>query len=177
MNGKKSLDNEINTFNALIKKIAECNRDALENFYATYGKLIYLTAMTVVKSSFKADEVVNDVLTKIWKTSKSLPKIDNPKGWVYTVTVNCAKDKIKNEKVYEEIFDIAVTDSRIEQIIDDDKFYKDIAVLNETEQQILILKFISDLTFDQIALSMKKPTSYVSTTYYRALEKLKCNNF
>lgn len=170
---KKGSSKNIKSFNLLIRKIGKKQKEALKTFYDIYGQLIYITAQTTVKCSFKADEVVNDVLLKIWTLSPSLKKIDNPEGWLYSITKNCAKDKIKYEKNCQALFDIATSDTQIEQILDKDEFYNDIKTLNELEQQILIFKFLFDLTFEQIAFKLQKSIAYISTTYYRSLDKIK----
>ena len=158
-------------FNRLIGKIAVKDEKALEALYDIYGKLIYVTAMTVTKSTFKADEIVDDVLVKIWKNADKLPMIKNPEGWLYSMTVNCAKDKIKCEKQYVELFDLQ-EDGSVGDYPEDD-FYNKISTLDETEQEIMILKFVDDLTFKKIAKAMGKPLSTITSVYYRALEKLK----
>ena len=163
--------NTMKYFNRLIGKIAVKDEKALEALYDIYGKLIYVTAMTVTKSTLKADEIVDDVLVKIWKNADKLPKIKNPEGWLYSITVNCAKDKIKCEKQYVELFDLQ-EDGSVGDYPEDD-FYNKISTLDETEQEIMIMKFVEDLTFERIAKEMKKPLSTVTSTYYRALEKLK----
>ena len=163
--------NTMKYFNRLIGKIAIKNKKALEALYDIYGKLIYVTAMTVTKSTFKADEIVDDVLVKIWKNADKLPKIKNPEGWLYSITVNCAKDKIKCEKQYVELFDLQ-EDGSVGDYPEDD-FYNKISTLDETEQEIMILKFVDDLTFKKIAKAMGKPLSTITSVYYRALEKLK----
>ena len=163
--------NTMKYFNRLIGKIAVKDEKALEALYDIYGKLIYVTAMTVTKSTFKADEIVHDVLVKIWKNADKLPKIKNPEGWLYSITVNCAKDKIKCEKQYVELFDLQ-EDGSVGDYPEDD-FYNKISTLNETEQEIMILKFVDDLTFKKIAKAMGKPLSTITSVYYRALEKLK----
>lgn len=163
--------NTMKYFNRLIGKIAVKDEKALEALYDIYGKLIYVTAMTVTKSTFKADEIVDDVLVKIWKNADKLPKIKNPEGWLYSMTVNCAKDKIKCEKQYVELFDLQ-EDGSVGDYPEDD-FYNKISTLNETEQEIMILKFVDDLTFKKIAKAMGKPLSTITSVYYRALEKLK----
>ena len=163
--------NTMKYFNRLIGKIAVKDEKALEALYDIYGKLIYVTAMTVTKSTFKADEIVDDVLVKIWKNADKLPKIKNPEGWLYSMTVNCAKDKIKCEKQYVELFDLQ-EDGSVGDYPEDD-FYNKISTLDETEQEIMILKFVDDLTFKKIAKAMGKPLSTITSVYYHALEKLK----
>jgi len=160
-------------FYELIKKISSRKKEALEDFYAVFGKLIYTTALVTTKSPQIADETVDDVLVKIWQLAETLHKIKNPIGWLYVITLNCAKDKIKNEKQVVEIFEIAEKNSRVEQIIEDDEFYNEIAFLEEAEQQIMILRFVEDLSFDTISREIGKPLSTVTSIYYRAIKKIK----
>ena len=159
-------------FNKLIKRMARRDENALEEFYRIYGRLIYATAITVLKSYVSADEVVDDLLIKIWKTADKLTKISNPEGWLYVLTVNSAKDKLKSEKQYAPLYDLK-EDAVTAEIQTDGDFYIQISNLNETEQEIMIMRFVEDLSFERIAREMEKPLSTITSTYYRALEKLK----
>ena len=78
-------------FSELLEKINANSKDGLREFYEKYGKLIACTAAIFFKNQFLVDEIVNEVLIKIWKKSKYDCKIDNPKGWIYVITANCAK--------------------------------------------------------------------------------------
>lgn len=160
-------------FYKLIKKISSREKEALEDFYAMFGKLIYTTALVTTKSPQLADETVDDVLIKIWQLAPSLHKVKNPLGWLYVISSNCAKDKIKNEKQVIEIFEIPDNDNEIERIAEDNEFYNDIAFLDEAEQQIMILRFVEDLSFNTISREIGKPLSTVTSIYYRAIEKIK----
>lgn len=169
----KETKNGKNQFNSLINKIARRDKYALEKFYSIYGKLIYSVALSILKLSYLADEVVNDILVKIWQLSPSLRKIQKPIGWLYSITLNLAKDKLKTEKLTLELYDIAQKDKNIEELVVKDSFFSKISVLNEEEKQIMILHFIQDLTFKSIAKEIQKPLSTVSSIYYRAIKKLK----
>lgn len=80
-------------FHKLIKEIAQGKKESLEKFYSSYGRLIYSVTVLVSKSKYLADEIVDDVLVKIWQISSSLENIKNPNGWIYSVTANFAKKK------------------------------------------------------------------------------------
>ncbi|MDE7167732.1 MAG: sigma-70 family RNA polymerase sigma factor [Clostridia bacterium] len=160
-------------FNSLIKEIAKGKQAAFDAFYSAYGRYVYSVTVSVTKSSCLADEVVDDVLFKIWQNASKLKKIENPLGWLYIVTTNCAKDRLKAEKAFSEIFDIPQDDKNIEDFITKETFLSDISPLSEEEQLILILYHIQGLTFKMIAKELKKPMSTVTSIYYRAKEKLK----
>ena len=162
-------------FNILIKSISKGDKRALENFYIQYGKLIYSVALSVSKTQFLANEIVNDVLVKIWQASQVSKKIDNPVGWLYRIAFNCSIDRVKNERQMYEIYDMPQDDENIDRLLTEDAFYFYISYLNEDERNVFILRFIQDLSFAEIAKEVNKPLSTVSSTYYRAIEKLKCS--
>ena len=160
-------------FNSLIKEIAKGKEAALKALYSAYGRYIYSVAYLVAKSDSLVDEIANDVLFKIWQYSSKFKKIESPLGWLYIVATNCAKDRLKAEKAFSEIYDIPQDDKNIEEFINNDTFLSDISSLDEEEKHIFILKFIQDLTWESIAKIVDKPLSTVSSIYYRALKKLK----
>lgn len=160
-------------FNDLIQKIAQGDKNALEELYRVYGKMIYSIALSVSKSHFLADEIVDDVLAKIWLNAKVLKDIRKPVNWLYTVTKNSAIDRVKREKQLYEIYDVFQNDRDMESVEANDSFYFHISRLNEEEQQIIIMRFVLDLEFKQIAKEISRPFSTVTSIFYRAIEKLK----
>ena len=146
--------------------------DGLKVFYKTYGKLIYTVATLFCKQKSDVDDVVNDVLLKVWKFSFKEEVVDNPEGWLYTITKNCARDT--NKKVIDyvnlESEEIATT---CELYCSNGGFYQLIDRLSEEEQYVLTLKFVSKYSFKEIAQILGKQISTVSSIYYRAIEKIK----
>lgn len=168
-------NNETKQFNILLNNIRHGDKDSLEKFYLLYGRLIYSVALSISGSLLLADEVVNDVLIKLWSQHGTHKSVNNPKGWLYVITLNCAKDKLKTQKKETELFDVLYSDANIEKVLELDAFYKDIACLDEQEKQIIIFKYIEDMTFKEIAKEIKMPLSTITSIYYRALKKIKEN--
>lgn len=169
----KRENQNIKEFNLLVTKIAKGEKYALEEFYKKYSKLMYSAAYTILKRKDILDEVIDDVLIKIWKVAQKCEKITNPQGWLYRITVNTAKDRIERDNIgFLDDFDIKVEDKELDDILDKDTFYWYIRDLKEKEQQILIYKFIEDLTFENIAKKVDLPEGTVAYMYYSALEKV-----
>ena len=159
-------------FNRLIKKISQGEKNALEDFYNIYGKFLFVAAKVITKSSYLADEAVNDALVKIWKSSKTMGEISNPNGWLYILTVNCAKDILKKERKYICVENLENVELSAEYSYNDE-FTELISNLSEQEQQVIIFKIVRGLSFKQIAKELNSHISSVSSLYYRAIEKLK----
>lgn len=163
----------------LISRIAKKSKDALEEFYQEFGKTIFCVAFSVCKCKRDADEIVNDVLIKVWNCANSLQEVENLKAWLYRVTLNSAINKIKSRKNVAALEERSINEEGYKNVIDKVTFYEIISELNATEQKILCLKFIDDLTFEDIAVILDKPIATVSYKYYSALKKLnqKLKNF
>ncbi|MCM1438726.1 MAG: sigma-70 family RNA polymerase sigma factor [Roseburia sp.] len=160
-------------FDELISYIADNNIDALEKFYQEYGEIIFGVAFSVCKSKSEADEVVNEVLIKVWNSANDLHGIEKPDAWIYRVTYNFAINKIKSRQKLDELEDNTINDESYEKVLDNLAFYEIIEELSEAEKDILIYKFIGDKTFEDIAEIMRKPKSTVAYKYYSALKKLR----
>lgn len=169
--------NEKVEFRKLISRIANKEKSALEEFYNLYGRLIQSAALATTRDAFMADEVVNDILLKIWQQAPDIKGIKRPRSWIYTITANHAKNLVKKTKEYIEIFDIDIPVSikEVDEIHDESAFIYRLRNLNEKEQQIMILRFVEDMTFKEIAYEMKEPMGNITITYYRALEKIRKN--
>lgn len=160
-------------FNKILKQIGQGKERALKLLYDCYGKFIYFSALSACKSTTIADEVVNDVLLKIWQLAATKKiEVEHPEGWLYKISVNTAKNKLSREvlPLTENIVD---TKDEIGKLLDEQAFYYYIEDLSEEEQAIFIARFIQDLKFDDIAVMLDIPLSTITARYYRALHKIK----
>ena len=160
-------------FIRLAQRMAERDKTALEEFYIIYGKMIYSFARAVCHVREDADEIVNDVLVKVWNSSIDLCRIKEPIAWLYTITSNIAKNRLKKRKSLPIPENVFVLESGYRAVEDNDVFYRLIADLQEKERQVMIYKFVADMTFNEIAEIINKPLSSVTSLYYRALDKIK----
>ncbi|MBR2646214.1 MAG: sigma-70 family RNA polymerase sigma factor [Clostridia bacterium] len=169
---KKQKANE-KAFQKLLREIRKNPDVGLEKFYNTYGKIIQLTARSMCRSFDQADAVINAVLVKIWRLSQEPIQVENPEGWVYTVTANTAKDALREKAFLPLQETVAAECDGVQAWIEEDVFYSLIAPLSEEERALMIEKFIQKYTFREIAERYGKNVNAVTAAYYRALEKVK----
>lgn len=175
MNERKNDDEKKKQFEKLMKEIRRDPEKGLRRLYDAYAKIMQTTAQVICRSTDKANEVVNDVLVKIWKLAEKIEDIDNPEGWIYVITANTAKDSLRERNSFPLEEDIAASKDAIQEVLDRNSFYWMIQDLSEIEQAIMIHKFVSGCTFQEIAEVLEKPMTTVTSTYYRALDKIKKN--
>ena len=157
--------------NILLGEIARDKNAGLKSFYAEYGRLIYAVALSVTKKSFLADEAVNETLLRVWKTAEKGKK-EVSEGWLYTVALNAAKSVLKRNFFIPLTSDEACENAEITRF-EDDSFFEYLDFVGEKEREILIFRFVSEMTFEEIAAATGKKLSTVTSVYYRALDKIK----
>lgn len=68
--------------------IAKGNEQAFEKLFNAYKHKVYTTAMYFTKNETDAEEIVQDVFSRIWRYRAKLPGVKNFPTWITTVTRN-----------------------------------------------------------------------------------------
>lgn len=63
-----------------------------------YKDKLFRFAKSMVGNSFDAEDVIQEVLVRIWKKKDQFIEIDNKEAWCMTVTRNLSIDKIRSRK-------------------------------------------------------------------------------
>ena len=152
------------------------NKKNFESFYNNYNNLVYKIAFTILKNKDDSEDIVQIVFSKIY----SLPKDKLPTkyilSWIYSVTKNESISllrKKKNNMSIEEIYDITDENDEINNSINKIEFNKLISRLDDMEKEIISLKVISGLTFDEISKLLNKPTGTIKWKYYKSIYALR----
>jgi RNA polymerase sigma-70 factor (ECF subfamily) len=80
----------------VLADIAGGNEEAFEKFvHGLYKKLFPLT-VSLIKSASEADDILQEVLLKIWLHRSSLTTLENPFGWICKVMANTASNHLRS---------------------------------------------------------------------------------
>lgn len=149
---------------------------AFQKLYTNYNKLIYGIAFSFVKNKEDAEDIVQIFFSKLYTIGKEKLPNENPASWIYAVTKNEAISllrKKKNDFDLETIYDVEDNHDEINNIIDKVEFNKLISKLNDQEREIVALKILTNLSFDEIAKLLNKPSGTIKWRYYKAVHTLK----
>lgn len=171
MNKRENQEKRQQEFAEVMNKIIKNPEIGLQEFYQKYGRLMQITAQAFCEKDI-VNEVVNDVLIKVWKNARKIKDIKNPEGWIYTITANTAKSTFKRKHTFPLNENMMSDKNIINDVIEQDAFDMLIKNCTETERYIMIHKFVSKYTFQEIAEEIKKPLATVTSIYYRALKKI-----
>ncbi len=156
--------------------IRENNIKAFEKLYSHYNKLVYSIAFSIVKNEQDAEDIVQIVFSKIYSIDKNKLPSKSEASWLYSVTKNETINywKKRNNTInIEDIYEIEEPNSQIDRIIDKEKYNNLISGLCNKEKEIISLKLLANLSFDEIGKILKMPTGTVKWKYYKAIYALK----
>lgn len=71
---------------------------AYEKLYYSFYTPLYNFAFSIVDSKQQAEEIVSDVFIKIWRSRKSLPKVNNISVYLYASVRNRAIDYLNRKR-------------------------------------------------------------------------------
>ena len=160
----------------IFKEFKENDMSSYDFFYKEYYSLIYGIVFSILKNKENSEDVVLNVLIKIFSLDKSKFPDRGSLSWLYTVSKNEALNYLRKNKQFvniEEIYEIKEETDEIEKIIDVHTYNKIINGLNEKEKEIVSLKILSNFTFKKIGQLLKMPTATVQWKYYKAVDSLK----
>lgn len=149
------------------------NKIAFEKLYNNYNKLIYSIAYSILKNKQDAEDVAQIVFEKLYSIDKDKLPTRNESSWLYSVTKNETINYLKHNKNNIDIYNIEDDNNEINKIIDQDSYNRLIDKLNDKEKEIISLKIVSNLSFEEIGKLLKEPTGTIKWKYYKAVNTLK----
>lgn len=152
------------------------NKIAFEKLYSKYNKLIYSIAFSILKNKTDSEDIVQTVFTKLYTMSKDKLPIQKQASWLYSLTKNETISFLRKKKHnidLESIYEIEDRDNEINNIIDQIEFNRLISKLNDKEKQVVSLKILVNLSFEEIGKLLDVPTGTVKWRYYKSIHTLK----
>ena len=160
----------------LFTELKTHKKSAFETFYEKYKKLVYGIAFSILKNKNDAEDMVQIVFAKLYEMDEEKFPCDKEATWLYTLTKNeCISflRKKKNEIDLESIYDIEDKNSEIDDIVHQDTYQRLICKLNEKEKEIVSLKILAGLSFEEIGHLLNEPTGTIKWRYYKSVHTLK----
>jgi len=167
---------ERNKIKQLFEELKNGNKEVLEEIYNKYHKTIYGIAFSILNNKDDSEDIVQSVLIKIYTLDNSkLPK-ENVASWLYTLTKNEALQflrKQKNNIDLDSIYDLTDNNNEIDNLINKETYNKLISKLSHKEKEIVSLKIISNLSFEEISQLLGEKIGTVKWRYYKSIYALK----
>lgn len=152
------------------------DKNAFEELYNKYNGLVEGIAFSILKNKQDTEDVTQSVFTKIYEIDKVKLPSNKEASWLYTTTKNEALTflrKRNNNLELGSIYDIEDKNTEINKIINQDSYNRLISKLNNKEKEIISLKILANLSFDEISRVLNEPTGTIKWRYYKSIHSLK----
>ena len=144
-------------------------------FYKMRDKL-YRYALRFVKDPAVAEDVVQDVMFKLWQKRQEADGIENLEAWLMVLTRNRSLDilrKVKDNQVsVDEAFSVSDKDPIADKQMESAELMKQlnecVDQLPEKQKQVFHLREIEQMTYDEIAQATGFNLDDVKVSLFRA---------
>lgn len=155
-------------------------KDAFLEAYDEYNEAILRYAYFKTSDREKAKDVTQDTFVKAWEYIAKGNEVDNIKALLYRIANNLIIDGFRKKKIYslddlqDQGFDPGFdkTDELV-NTLDGAIALKLLDKLPKAYKDILIMRYVEELTIPEIAEILKEKVNNVSVKLHRGIEKLR----
>jgi len=142
---------------------------------------LYRFAMRMVDNAAEAEDVVQEVLIKLWHKREELPQIQNLEAWSIRLTKNLSLDKLRSKhkrtEGLEEHYNLVSNSQNPAQLIESKdaiaRIQQLMQSLPESQKMVLQLRDIEELSYKEIAESLDMSMNLVKVNLFRGRQNLK----
>src|SRR6056297_1768996 len=168
----------------IVKKARKGDKKAFGKLYDEHISSIYRFIIFKVNTKSEAEDITQKVFLKAWQNIHSFKTKKGAKfsSWLYRIAKNAVIDHYRTSKDHTDIEDVKhsqkfASSPEIEQKLQNSKKFKEVKEalknLTEDEQEVIVMKFIEELSNKEIGKALDKTQGAVRVTQHRALKKLK----
>ncbi len=179
----------LNTFNEkkLVYRVrVHKDTEAFGELYDRYVSKIYRFIYLKVSHKEEAEDIASDVFLKTWNYLTDIQReadkeIKSFSGLIYTIArtslVDFFRNRAKRKECTIEVLETVAHDHNIEETAMRDQevelALRNLKIMKREYQEIIVLKYIEELSTSEIAHILGKSTVSVRVTLHRALKILK----
>ncbi|MBR6257801.1 MAG: RNA polymerase sigma factor [Lachnospiraceae bacterium] len=177
-------------FAQCMQRIAAGDKNALREIYEEYLAYLYSVVYGVLGHKETAEDVTSEVFLRIWNTADKFKPGGGHKAYLATIARNMAIDELRKRKrevlmsgnTEDEddsggVDDIGRAASEEtgpeEQVIEDVSLKEALDKLKPAEREVVSMKILSEMTFQEISDTLGIPMGTVTWRYQAAIKKLK----
>jgi len=153
----------------------QANQRKFSKIYDTYVESIYRFIYIKVNSQEIAQDLTSEVFLRVWKSYQK-QNLKNPRAFLYTTARHIVIDYYRTNKRTISIESIDIEDSAQDIGKKEEAsslIQQNIRKLKEDYQNVLILRYVDDLSITEISKILDKTKGATRTLLHRALSELR----
>lgn len=171
----------------LVQAFLAGDKQAFNRLVLLYQTKVYNLALNYVKSPEEANDLAQDIFVTVYKSLGNLRERNKFTSWLYQIAINHCRNRYKklSRRGYfsnislddEETFIQIVGDEGPEKTLQQENTIRivrsAIDAMGETEKEILILRDLQELAYEEISAILDIPLGTVKSKLNRARSSLK----
>lgn len=142
---------------------------------------VFRLSLRMVQDRPTAEDVVQEIMIKVWKNKEKIGQIQNPEGWIMVMTRNLSIDKIRSKHnqtgSIDHAYGIKTNDAQPDRQAETsdmmNRLNAAVQTLPEKQKIIFHLRDIEGLTYKEISATMEISLDEVKVNLHRARQKLR----
>jgi RNA polymerase sigma-70 factor (ECF subfamily) len=145
----------------LVERMQRGDLDAFEEFFNTYKRPVYATALAITRDPFLSEEVLQDCFVKAYKVRERLDPARSPLPWLQRVTINLCYSRVSRRKSLAEPITSLITNlvvdlaARPDQVVESrevlEVLQRGIDALPPKQQTAIILYYLHSYSLAEAA--------------------------
>lgn len=177
INAQKAEDPDRERIDSLLSRIKDGDRHAMELLYRCTAKNVYGYALSMLKSTVDAEDVLHDCYVQVFQKARFYRSEGKPMAWILTIVKNLCRDAMRKRKKTDPLPDGEWVAELAEQkhLSSDERLLLDECMkrLSDEERMIIVQHAVIGFKHQEIADDLDLPLSTVLSKYRRALMKLR----
>lgn len=166
----------------IIARARRGDADAFEQLVAAYRDQVFRLALRMCGSEADADEVAQEAFLSAWKALPNFRGESQFSTWLYQLTTHAAIDLMRREKRQIAAADITEVNAadpapspqqQAEQSEQREIVRDAILQLAPEQREVVVLRFMEELSYEEIGAVLKLPPGTVKSRLNRAKAQLK----
>ena len=166
----------------LISRARGGDRDAFGELVEQYRDNVYRLAYRMCGNAYDADEAAQEAFVAAWRALPNFRGDAKFSTWLYRLTTNAAIDVMRREKRHQTVGDGEMMDladdadspqETVERTEQQEAVQKALATLSEEYREVLLLRYMEELDYAEIAEVLQLPSGTVKSRINRAKAALK----
>lgn len=166
----------------IIARARRGDADAFEQLVAAYRDQVFRLALRMCGSEADADEVAQEAFLSAWKALPNFRGESQFSTWLYQLTTHAAIDLMRREKrqiAADDITEVSAADpapspqQQAEQSEQREIVRDAILQLAPEQREVVVLRFMEELSYEEIGAVLKLPSGTVKSRLNRAKAQLK----
>lgn len=169
----------------LISEFKNGNQEAFNTLVKKYQKKVYWIARKMLGNHDDADDVVQDVFLKVYRSINDFRHESSFYTWLYRITINFSISAMRRKKIIEWIkFDevlpaITKVDPEDQPLFKLEReemntfLEKAIENLPSKQKQVFILRYYNELPYEEISRILGTSIGGLKANYFHALKNIK----